>query len=455
MAQNKGEENTQKDSTEQPPTSQTENNDQQEVKSDKAEQALAKLEAELKAEQQQQQSEQPKQIEAAKQEPAKKPKAEKATDNKTQATDSAAKVQPQVVKSRSWLALFAFILSLFALGAAAFLWWQNQLWLKNQEQLEQIKQQSLLTTQQTLNQQQAQITDLLGKLSQQATSQQNTQQSLNAMQGRIKELGQSQPNYWLAAEANYLINLAERRLLVEQDADTAMQLLLDANMRLAAMQDPSVFHIRTAISEDIAALKIVKQPNSDDIYLGLSGLLSQVELLPFAQVYIPDAVEQAAQAEQVNDNINDWQHNLMVSLKRFFAHFITIRKQETQVQPQLPAEQQWFVRANINTQLLMAQSAVLDKDQPRYLDAIKTISKWSAQYFDQSKAEVVAFVNTLQHLSEQSVELVLPKQLAAQPVSANYVLEQLQLKAQQAPAIEPKQSELDSEQENTEEQNND
>lgn len=421
MAQNKGESKATDKPADQPVASQkqelgSEPVEQQPKKESKvqkedAAQALAKLEADLKIEQDK------------KTKPAKDKQAKPST---TQSAAPAAIEQPK--KSRSWLAVFAFVFSLVAIAAAGFLWWQNQIWLKNQEQLNEIKQQSLLNTQQSLNQQQAQITDLLTKLSQQQNAQQVAQQSLTLMQGRLKELGKSQPNYWLAAEANYLVNLAERRLLVEQDVDTSMQLLVDANQRLAAMQDPSVFHIRTAISEDIASLRIVKQPNTDDIYLTLSGLLNQVEQLRFAQVYIPDLKEQVQQGEQVSDNIDDWQHNLSVSAQRFFAHFITIRQQEAQVQPQLPAKQQWYVRANLTTQLLMAQNAVLDKDQLRFVDAIKTANKWSKEYFDRSKPEVVAFVNGLEHLAQQSVELNLPSGLATQPLIANYVVEQLKLK---------------------------
>lgn len=420
MAQNKGESKTTEEAVEQPVASQEKELEQnpQDSKSQKQEkeQALAKLEAELQAEKAEAKTSQQAEPEKQKEKPISSPP----KPNKTQVE------QPK--KARSWLAFFAFIFSVVAIAGAAFVWWQNQLWLKNQEQLNAIKQQSLLNTQQSLNQQQAQITDLLTKLSQQQSSQQATQQSLTAMQSRVKELGESQPNYWLAAEANYLINLAERRLLVEQDADTATQLLVDANKRLAAMQDPSVFHIRTAISEDIAALRVVKQPNTDDIYLALSGLLAQVKQLPFAQAYIPNLKQQAEQGEQVSDNINDWQHNLAVSAQRFFANFITIRKQETQVQPQLPAEQQWYVRANLTTQLLMAQNAVLDKNQQRYVDAIATVSTWSQEYFDPAKPEVVAFVNALEHLSKQNIELTLPNGLVTQPLIANYVIEQLKLK---------------------------
>lgn len=416
MAQKKGENNNSKDTASQSTPSQTVATEDKKQATTEQPDALAKLEAEL-----------------ATQKRNEKRKTSRASDDKStlEQPNSASVDSAQVVaatKSKSWLALFSLLLSLLALAAAGFIWWQNQLWLKNQEQVEQIKQQALVTTQQTLNQQQAQVTELLSQLAQQNRQQQNAEQSLAALQGRVSELGQSQPNYWLAAEANYLVNLAERRLLVEQDANTAMRLLVDANTRLAAMQDPSVFHIRTAISQDIAALKALVQPNTDDIYLSLSGLLAQAPDLPFAQVYIPTPSSQLPNAAQVNDSLNDWQDNLAISVKRFFAHFITIRKQEGNIQPQLPADQQWFVTANIRSQILMAQTAVLDNNQKRYVDALTTITTWSSQYFDPNQAQVVAFQNSIGHLLQQNIELNLPEQLKSQPLLANFVLEQLKLK---------------------------
>lgn len=363
---------------------------------------------------------------AAEKEPAAAQKESVSTTPKASATQS--KTSKPKKSGPGWLASFAFLFSVAALAGLGFMFWQNQMWLKNQEQLEQLKQQSLLTTQQTLNQQQAQITDLLTKLTSQDQNQEQTQQALISMQNRLKELGESQPNYWLAAEAGYLINLAERRLLVEQDINTATQLLVDAEQRLAAMQDPSVFHIRQAISADLADIRAIKQPATDDVYLALSGLLSEVEQIKFAQVYIPDAKQEVQQTAQVSDNVNDWQENLQLSLKRFFAHFITIRQQETQVQPQLPSDQKWFVKANITTQLLMAQNATLAHNQQRYQDAIKQLLIWLPQYFDKSEPKVVAFVTTLEELLTQSVGLEIPAGVSSQPLISKYVATQLNLK---------------------------
>lgn len=354
--------------------------------------------------------------------------------DKTSSTNKdTAKTQTVKVKRQtSWLSIFAFIFSIAASAFVGFFWWQSQLWLKNQEQVDQLKQQAVINTQQSLNQLQAKLNQLQLVVEQKQNQTQNNSakinDSLNSLAARIKELGQSQPNYWLAAEAGYLINLAERRLLVEQDVNTAIQLLLDANQRLTAMQDPSVFHIRAGISEDIASLYTVKQPDSDSIYLSISGLIKQTENIKFAQVYIPKPNTDIELQPEVSGEVDDWYNNLLTSLKRFFGNFITITQRDAEVQPQLPADQKWFVRANLTTQMLMAQNAILDKNQALYEDALKQVETWVMQYFDTDDAAVISFITTLNALKQKDIGLSLPTGLQAQPLISNYLQQQIMLK---------------------------
>jgi len=359
----------------------------------------------------------------------------KATSASSPVKDSKDQKTKATTKTKSWLAIFAFIFSLAACAFVGFFWWQSQVWLKNQEQVEQLKQQALINTQQSLNQLQAKLTQLEvmseQKLDQTENDTKKINDSLGSLAARIKELGQSQPNYWLAAEAGYLINLAERRLLVEQDVNTAIQLLLDANQRLTAMQDPSVFHIRTAISENVASLYTIKQPDSDSVYLAISGLMAEAKTIKFAQVYIPKPNASKKQQAEVSSEVNDWLTNIFTSFKRFFGNFITITQRDAQVQPQLPADQKWFVRANLTTQMLMAQNAILDKNQARYDDAIKQIETWITQYFDSNDDAVISFMITLHSLKQQDIGLSLPTGLSAQPLIANYLQQQISLKEKQ------------------------
>ena len=357
-----------------------------------------------------------------------------ANDDRSNQTmkDTTKPVVKKTTATRSWFAIFAFIFSLAASAFVGFFWWQSQIWLKNQEQVEQLKQQALINTQQSLNQLQEKLTQLqLATEQKQSQTQDNTTKvndALSSLAARVKELGQSQPNYWLAAEAGYLINLAERRLLVEQDVNTAVQLLLDANQRLTAMQDPSVFHIRTAISEDVASLYTIKQPDSDSVYLAISGLMAEANTIKFAQVYIPKPNTSKKEQAEVSSDVNDFWSNIATSFKRFFGNFINITQRDAQVQPQLPADQKWFVRANLTTQMLMAQNAILDKNQARYDDALKNIETWTNQYFDSNDDAVISFMITLNSLQQQDIGLSLPSGLNAQPLIANYLQQQLSLK---------------------------
>jgi uroporphyrin-3 C-methyltransferase len=192
-----------------------------------------------------------------------------------------------------------------------------------------------------------------------------------------------------------------------------------------------VFHIRTAISEDVASLYTIKQPDSDSVYLAISGLIAEAKTIKFAQVYIPKPNINKEQQPEVSSEVNDWLTNILTSFKRFFGNFINITQRDAQVQPQLPVDQKWFVRDNLTTQMLMAQNAILDKNQARYNDALKHIETWITQYFDNTDDAVISFMITLNTLQQQDIGLALPSGLNAQPLIANYLQQQLSLKEKQ------------------------
>jgi uroporphyrin-3 C-methyltransferase len=354
-------------------------------------------------------------------------KAAKPVTNPTESRKQVNRTAPEIKKPRNWLGAFAFLISIIAVSGTGVAIWYGKIQLDNQQALLTAKQQAVDSTQQNITQLQSQLTQIQNSRSNQVDINAKYQNDINAAFNRIKELSLSQPNYWLAAEANFLIQLAERRLLIEQDVQTAIQLLIDANQRLTAMNDPSVFPIREAISEDVASLYAVKQPNTDDIYLTLSGLSSELANLPFAAYMIPEPTEQV-QEETVSDDINDWQTNLSISVKRFFEFFVDINHHEKPIEPQLPPQQKWYIVANLNTQITMAQRSSLDFSQARYQDALDKIILWTKQYFDVESANTTAFLNTAIALKQQSVAQEIPEQLRSQALIANFINSQLSLK---------------------------
>ena len=365
-------------------------------------------------------------------------------------------VGSQVVIKRSfnWLGLFAFLIALGAAAGVGFLYWQGQMWLTTNAQVDALKEQQIANQQQSMAQLQIRITDLQSKISRQDTAIVSYRRTLAELTQRTKELGQSQPNQWLAAEALYLVNLAERRLLVEQDVETAIQLLVSANVRLTAMKDPSVFPIRQAISEDIAALNAVVYPDSDSLYLALGGLIQQVQTLPFAHYYLPQP-EPLEQEASVSDDISDWRKNIEISVARFLNFFIRVKHHNHSAKPALPVDQQWFVRANITTQLLMAQQAILEQNEVIYKESIAQAKMWIAQYLNVDEDAVVAAANTLGSLEARQVALKLPAELVSQATLTNYVNAQRQLQQGSSGATERRDLVRDGDTSNNEEPGHD
>ena len=404
---------------------------------------LAKLEAELKAKSEQRASESRSSSEhsssqSTSQSTSKvsRPSGSKQTSSMSNTRET--KGQTHTVKATgsrfSWLALFAFLFSLVAIAGAAYLYWLMQTLQSDnqaaQEQAKIIAQQSLLETRNTVETVQDNLTALQRNQQNSNDFVLDTQRHLQSLNARIKELGQSQPNTWLAAESLYLVNLAERRLAVEQDVNSAIQLLVDANLRLDAMNDPSVFYLREAISVDLAMLANLPSADTESVYLSLSGLISQADTLPLAHIYVPEPV-QPAEKQEVSDNASDWKENLKISFQRFFGNFVKVTRRETAVEPELPPKQRWFVRTNVQQQLTMAQHAALKGQQAIYNDALSKVEKWIKQYFDITDVAVVSTLNTLSELQRKPISVSTPTELTAQPLLNKYVVGQIQLQQQQ------------------------
>lgn len=399
-------------------------------KKNNADEALAKLQQDLK-EAKEAELKKPKDTPGAADNKSKntaskpsKPASKVATDNAKSVKSSTSKP----VKSGRGLAFFATLLALIALGGSGYLFWQAQMWLKTQQQVENLQQQSFENSQQTINQLQSRVTSLQSELSQSRNQQNALNQTLLDLQARTQELGETQPNQWLAAEALYLVNLAERRLLIERDINTALQLLVAANTRLTAMNDPSVFALREAISKDVAALHAIKQPSTEAIYLALSGVVDQVSKLEFKDSYTPQKVIEEATPE-VSSESSDWQHNLAISFERFLNNFLRVKVRNVETGPQLPTDQQWYVRSNITYQLLQAQHAALNGQQALYLDGVSKSQNWIAMYFNNDSDLVVATSTTLDELLNKDVSLTLPTQLTSQSLISDYVRNELNLNA--------------------------
>lgn len=249
------------------------------------------------------------------------------------------------------------------------------------------------------------------------------QKSIDSLQLAIADIKGRRPNDWLLAEADYLVKLAGRKLFLEHDIVSATKLMESADQRIAELNDPSLVPLRKAMARDITQLKIIPLIDREGLVLRLTTLQQQVDTLPLANAMLPETQQQSA--PQVSENINDWQNNLVSSLKDFSENFITFRTRDGNAIPLLSPEQHFYLKENLKAKLETAIKAVYAEQQEIYTTALSTADKWSASFFNSDDRSVQQFNHALLQLSKQNIQVQYPVKLETQHELADVITERL------------------------------
>lgn len=249
------------------------------------------------------------------------------------------------------------------------------------------------------------------------------QKSIDSLQLAIADIKGRRPNDWLLAEVDYLVKLAGRKLFLEHDIVSATKLMESADQRIAELNDPSLVPLRKAMARDITQLKIIPLIDREGLVLRLTTLQQQVDTLPLANAMLPETQQQSA--PQVSENINDWQNNLVSSLKDFSENFITFRTRDGNAIPLLSPEQHFYLKENLKAKLETAIKAVYAEQQEIYTTALSTADKWSASFFNSDDQSVQQFNHALLQLSKQNIQVQYPVKFETQHELADVITERL------------------------------
>ena len=333
------------------------------------------------------------------------------------ATPSSTPSQTAVSNRSSWAIRFGVLLALgltaCTLGGGFMLYQQMQQQLLAQDAKN-------IALQDQLQQALLQPNQRIGQLEQQQLNDAKTYQELtklaedqNQLQDRINKLAQRSPTHWMASEAEYLVNMAGRKLWLEKDPRTATDLLKSADETIAAMNNPALLPIRKALAKDIAATASIKTTDIDGSVLALDALIEQLDKLPLNRT---DAETDAPEDTNITGDLNDWQSNLGKTWKALTQDFITIRHRTADAPALLAPEQQWYLVENIRHKLLQSQLALYRYDRAAYHQSLMMVRKWIQTYFDtqdHSTAEAIAKIDKLATLELDPITL---KSFAAKPL---------------------------------------
>ena len=340
------------------------------------------------------------------------------TESQTaKATPSTAPSQTPASSRSSWAIRFGGLLALgltaCTLGGGFMLYQQMQQQLLAQDAKN-------IALQDQLQQALLQPNQRIGQLEQQQLNDAKTYQELtklaedqNQLQDRVNKLAQRSPTHWMASEAEYLVNMAGRKLWLEKDPRTATDLLKSADETIAAMNNPALLPIRKALAKDIAATASIKTTDIDGNVLALDALIEQLDKLPLNRT---DAEADAPEDTTITGDLNDWQSNLGKTWKALTQDFITIRHKTADAPALLAPEQQWYLVENIRHKLLQSQLALYRYDRAAYHQSLMMARKWIQTYFDTQDHKTAEAIAEIDKLATLELDPITLKSFAAKPL---------------------------------------
>ena len=254
-----------------------------------------------------------------------------------------------------------------------------------------------------------------------------------------------QPTDWLFSEADFLLNNALRKLVLDNDVDTAVSLLKLADETLAKVNNSQSAAIRSAINQDLKQLLSVTGVDQNTVMQKLSQLANTVDELPVLDVNFDDDQN----ATKLTDSLSDWAENAEKSATSFLNHFIRISPKHGADRKELLApNQDIYLRENIRLRLQLAIMAVPRQQNELYKQSLEAVASWIRSYFDTNAEVTQSFLKSVDELSELSIYVDVPSQLQSLSMLDKYLnrtpldVQKVEIEAEKAVDNSPRKEEV-------------
>lgn len=315
-------------------------------------------------------------------------------------------------KGSSALTIILLLLVLLVIAAGGFGAWQYL-------QREENRESRLRGIEQLLQQQQK---DIGGERAERSTQQQQTltqlqsmtaqnqqlREQLNEQQRKLHELSTTDRRDWQLAEVQYLLRLANQRLLMGRDLDSALALLTAADKLLADMDEPALHEVRAAVAKDIATLRGTDPLDIQGVYLQLAAVQGEIAKLDIAApAFKPNEPPAPAPLSETAD----WRDRLDSRLAQAFATLkalITIRHHDASSAALMAPDQAVYLQLNLRLMIEQAQMALLQGKGSIYQSSLAKARDYVAAHYIADQRRAQAVLETLNTLAKLSIERPLP-----------------------------------------------
>lgn len=243
---------------------------------------------------------------------------------------------------------------------------------------------------------------------------QDAPQQLQELASSVEELrgrAEGPERAWSRAEALFLLELAQRRLTLDRDIETAIVALESADLRLASLRNQAFAPVRQAIAEDLQVLRAVPQPDTTGILARLLTLEERAGKAPVKGIIATQrqAFERSSLPEGMFARAG-------AILAQTLSSLIVVRKVDDRAGRVITEEEALLQRQHLQLQLFAARTAVARHDEEGYRTALAAARRTLGEFFDLSQPTSQSLLAEVQALEPIDVDPALPS--LAGPINA-------------------------------------
>ena len=199
---------------------------------------------------------------------------------------------------------------------------------------------------------------------------------------------------FLLAEAEYYLQIANAQLQLANNPQLATLALGMADERVRQMSDPGLTDVRRAISDELAALEVMKKPDLEGATLTLASLARVVESLPLASTSSEEST--AAETDEEQGNIE----RAWSSVKGAMSGLVKVTPPDQAKLALVSPDAEYFLRNNIALQLQSARLALLRGEQAIFEQSLDDTRSLLNDYFDTNSEQVSGALQTIMEIRE-------------------------------------------------------
>ena len=223
-------------------------------------------------------------------------------------------------------------------------------------------------------------------------------------QRRLGELSAEDQRAWQLAEIRYLLRLANQRLIMAGDTQSAEALLRSADNTLRELGDADLHALRAAVAADLAAVRAIPKLDIQGLYLRVEALMREADALVLFELPERAVATEPPRAE-------DWQARLAQGYAAAVAklsEYIVVSRRDVPVEALMDPQYEGLVRQNLRMLLEQAQAAMLSGNALLYRKSLQRAEGWVTQFFKEDERSAQAMAEELRRLRDERVAVSRP-----------------------------------------------